>query len=121
MTFADFNVIMAKFQELENKISLSKGTEYANSEDRLANFKRVAAALDLPPLKVCYVYFKKHLDAVEYVVNGKKELSETFESRVLDARVYLMLLYALYLEELQNKEDENLINKIAEPMYPTRS
>ena len=112
MTFDEFDKIKARFQELENKISDTKGKEYANSEDRLGNFKRVGTTLDIPTLKVAYVYFKKHLDAIEYVINGKKELSESFEQRILDARVYLMLIYAIHIESQENQIKPGSIIKI---------
>jgi len=99
MTFSEIDIIFERiFKDLQN-INITKGTEYANSEDRLGNFKRIAATLQLSPEKVCYVYLRKHLDAIEYVLLGKKELSETFESRIKDAIMYLILLNALHIEE----------------------
>ena len=109
MTFDEFDKIKARFQELEHKITDTKGKEYANSEDRLGNFKRVGTTLDIPTLKVAYVYFKKHLDAIEYVINGKKELSESFEQRILDARVYLILIYAIHIENEEKKNSPDVI------------
>ncbi len=107
MTFDEFEKIRLKLNDLEEAIAYSKGKEYANSDDRLANFKRIAVTLDLSPLKVAYVYFKKHLDAIEYAVKGKVELSESFESRISDAILYLKLMYAIHREELE-KEDNIL-------------
>lgn len=104
MTFDEFDKIRLEFNKLEEATSFSKGKEYANSEDRLGNFNRISKTLDIPALKVAYVYFKKHLDAIEYVINGKNEISETFESRILDARLYLLLIYAIHREELENRD-----------------
>lgn len=106
MTFPDFDIIIKRFQELERKTSDTKGKEYANSEDRLGNFKRIAEDLNIDPIKVAYVFFKKHLDAITYVIKGKEELSESFEQRILDARLYLLLIYGLYLEKITEKEEK---------------
>ena len=110
MTFDTFDSIKNEILDDINAISKSKGTEYSNSEDRLANFKRVATDIELDPIKVCWVYFKKHLDAINYVVRGKKELSETFESRIKDAILYLILLYALYVEKDQLWPEHPLVD-----------
>lgn len=99
MTFDEFDKIRLEFNKLEEATCYSKGVEYANSEDRLGNFKRLAQELGISPMLVAYIYFKKHMDAIAYVVKGKKELSETFESRIQDARIYLLLMYALFIEE----------------------
>ena len=111
MTFQEFDALKANFQALENKISDVKGTEYANSEDRLANFKRMAAKRGIPAITAAAILLDKHLDAIDYVINGKAELSETFEQRILDARVYLMLIYALYIEG-QEKPESNSAAKV---------
>lgn len=99
MTFDEFDKIRLEFNKLEEATCYSKGVEYSNGEDRLGNFKRIAARLGMSPLIVAHIYFIKHIDAIEYVVKGKKELSETFESRIQDARIYLLLMYALFIEE----------------------
>lgn len=105
MTFEEFDKIKARFQELENKISDTKGKEYSNGEDRLANFKRMAKKRNISPIKAAAILLDKHLDAIDFVIDGKKELSESFEQRILDARVYLMLIYALHIE---NQEIETI-------------
>ena len=101
MTFENFELIIDDcFKELK-ALSATKGTEYANSDDRLANFKRVAGDVEITPIKAAWVYFRKHLDAINYVIKGKKERSESFKSRIYDAILYLLLIYAIHEESLE--------------------
>ena len=86
---------------LERLIELtrSKGREYANSDDQLANFKRLAKRLGLSPAQVCMVYLTKHLDSVDsWVRNPAQDLSEPIEGRIDDAILYLILLKAIASE-----------------------
>lgn len=85
-----------------NLLSLtnSKGAEYANDTDQLANFKRLAKQLDLPAITVLFVYLQKHLDSITSYVraagNGlTPQASEPIEGRIDDAILYLVLLKAL--------------------------
>jgi hypothetical protein len=71
------------------RIMLTKGAEYSGDNDRLANFKRNAAALGLDPLQIWAVYAAKHWDAVMQFVKdtgaGKeRERGEPIEGRVDD-------------------------------------
>lgn len=79
-------------------ISSRKGIEYANSEDRLANFKRLADRLGSTPEKVLMVYFTKHLDSIEFYAKTGKVMSEPVEGRINDAILYLCLLRGLIME-----------------------
>ena len=87
---------------LERLIELtrSKGREYANSDDQLANFKRLALRLGLTPAQVCTVYLTKHLDSIDsWVRNPDQDLSEPIEGRIDDAILYLILLKAIAHDE----------------------
>ena len=82
---------------LERLIDLTrtKGREYANSDDQLANFKRLGEQLGLSPEKVIMVYLTKHLDSINsYVRNPEQDLSEPIDGRIDDAILYLILLKA---------------------------
>lgn len=84
-------------------LSSLKGGEYAGDSDRLANFRRNAAALGLPMETVWAVYSAKHWDAVmQYIKDlneGKtRERLEPISGRVDDLLVYLLLFKAI-LEE----------------------
>lgn len=102
----DSPTFIALLKETHQKmlsISATKGQEYAGSEDRLANFKRLGDQLHLIPEKILWVYMTKHLDSlityIEDQQQGKKrEYSEPITGRVDDAILYLNLLKALIVE-----------------------
>jgi hypothetical protein len=78
----------------------SKGREYANSSDQLANFKRLATRLGLSPAQVVMVYLTKHLDSIDsWISNPHQDLSEPIDGRIDDAILYLILLKAISHEQ----------------------
>ena len=95
--------LLASSVEQIKSLSSRKGGEYAGDTDRLANFRRNAAALGLPMETVWAVYSAKHWDAVmQYIKDlneGKtRERLEPISGRVDDLLVYLLLFKAI-LEE----------------------
>jgi hypothetical protein len=83
---------------LERLIELtrSKGREYANSDDQLANFKRLSTQLGPSPAAIAYVYLAKHLDSIQsHIRSPERDLSEPIAGRIDDAILYLILLKAL--------------------------
>jgi hypothetical protein len=99
MTFAEFNEMLIGMFKEEIDIGKSKGREYGLTS-RLANFTRLGDELGIDPKIVLWVYLKKHLDAIlSYITTGGKTYSESIDSRVLDARVYLSLFKGLIEEE----------------------
>jgi hypothetical protein len=85
-----------------------KGAEYTvGSKDRLANFRGVAADVDVPMEKVWYTFFNKHLRALQsYIKNGcTVKSNEPIRSRIMDLIVYLTLFHKMSLEiERKRKE-----------------
>lgn len=84
-------------------LSDTKGQEYAGSEDRLANFKRGAQSVGLPPTTILNVYASKHWDSIQSFIRGQvsgeeRELSEPIEGRIDDLILYLILLKCLIRE-----------------------
>ena len=74
----------------------SKGAEYAHGSDRLDNFRRNAADLDVPPELVWMVYARKHWDSITTYVrdikDGKqRDYSESIEGRFDDMINYCLL------------------------------
>jgi len=82
-----------------------KGKEYANSEDRLANFKRLAVQLDLTPAHVLIVYAVKHMDSIlRFIrVRGREETTESIETRIDDVQNFLDLLASMLLPDNINE------------------
>ena len=107
MTNDAYNELLIRWLDDLTALCERKGQEYANSDDRLANFKRNGAALGLPPETVLMVYAGKHWDAVcRYVrcLRSGQEIrtAEPIDGRVDDLINYLLLLKALLFERQQS-------------------
>lgn len=105
-----------------HKLSALKGGEYAGDDDRLANFRRNATALDLPMETIWAIYCTKHWDAVmQYVkdLNGGKDRVrlEPISGRLDDIIVYCILFKAMIEERDNNYSLEPLYDK---EILPTR-
>lgn len=105
MTFQEFDAYMAEVFQSIQKIGATKGAEYANGTDRLANFKRLASRLDIPPEAVCMTFGTKHIDSLDSVIKTLKNTgslppnpSEPIQGRIHDAVLYFLLLGALMKE-----------------------
>jgi hypothetical protein len=109
MTNEEFNMHVASFFSFIGDIGKSKGREYSGAidgkDDRLANFKRLAGKLGVPPETVCLIYGTKHLDAIDTFVKTIQrtgeipaQLSEPIEGRFHDAVLYMIRLSALVAE-----------------------
>jgi len=74
--------------------------EYARSQDDVhANFKRVASCLNISKEKALMVYLLKHIDGISSYIEGHKSQREDVTGRIIDAIVYLFLLYGMVEEE----------------------
>jgi hypothetical protein len=95
-------LVQSTFAEI-NRLLVVKGGEYANSEDRLANFKRGAALTGATPLQVLFIYMSKHYDAVASFVQSSakgqvRPSSEPIEGRLDDLINYCLLAKGLIRE-----------------------
>lgn len=79
-------------------LSATKGKEYTQDGERLKNFKDLASDLGISPESVCFIFLKKHIDAIKSFVKFKEVYSEPIEGRIDDAILYLILLKALISE-----------------------
>jgi hypothetical protein len=87
----------------------SKGQEYTGgSPDRLNNFRQAGLDVGLPMEKVWYVFFNKHLRALQsYIKNGcVVKSNETIHSRIMDCIVYLLLFEKMSREIERTRENE---------------
>jgi hypothetical protein len=98
MTYEEGDKLMELMVKEEFDISHKKGKEYTQG-DRLDNFKRLANELGIDAKKVLWVYLKKHLDSISNYIKEGKVYTEPIQGRIMDARVYLMLLRGLIEEE----------------------
>lgn len=89
-----------------HELSRVKGGEYAGDQDRLANFRRNAAALGLSMEQVWAIYAAKHWDSLMQFVKDlgqgtTRPRSEPLAGRADDLIVYLILFKAMLQERGQ--------------------
>lgn len=112
MSNEHWKVFLDKFLDELRYLSDTKGKEYAHSDNRFANFSRLAAELDISREKIAYIFFKKHLDAIiSYLKEGRTFSEEGIRGRYLDATLYLILMAgmdAAAQEKEQPKRKEQL-------------
>jgi len=88
--------------------------EYAHREENaFGNFERVGERLNLSREQILLVYMEKHLDGIHAYVQGHRSQREDVRGRIVDAIVYLCLLYGMVVE------NEKLPQKVEE--FPTAS
>lgn len=95
-------------QDVVNEISFLREAgqkEYAHGfNSPFRNFESLSAELGISREKVLWVYAKKHIDGVVAYINGHKSQREPVTGRINDLIVYLILLRAMYEEDLVTKE-----------------
>ena len=92
-------IIDQTFMTMHN-LTASKGIEYANSDDQVANFKRLSGELGLSPEAVNLVFLTKHIDSIKnFVRSGGESESEPIIGRIDDAILYLILLKSIITEK----------------------
>ena len=118
MTLDELKKLHEDIINKETDILLTKGKEYCITEDRLKFFKDYANKLNITPEKVCAIFMLKHFNSIISYVNSGKNLSdENIESRILDARNYLLLLLAINKEGKVDEDGYIYYNKIGELHY----
>lgn len=101
-----FNQIMNNRISRIKTILAAKGAEYG-SEDRLHNFKAAAAVDDETPLQSAWGMAKKHLISVKDLKDGRLEMTPFMvDEKIGDLINYLILMEALMIEEMEEKEAE---------------
>ncbi len=100
-------IVEAEFDRIRG-IRESKGREYAQDEDTLADFKEVAAESGVTWFQCWNVYVKKHVRAVDTFIREGAVKSESIEGRIRDVIVYHLLLLGLI-------EDAKALERIEHP------
>ena len=109
MTNKDFIEETQRFFEECLDVMNTKGQEYAGSEDKFANFKRLANKYNVPAEEICGIYMTKHLDSIDSFIRERRAgksvmeieagLSEPISGRIMDAVNYLFILKGIVDEE----------------------
>ncbi len=113
MTFPEFEKFQDALWDQVKHMRDTKGKEYANSENRFANFDRLAEQLGLTNVQVGWVYTTKHLDAIaQYCRTQKQHSSEGIMGRIVDAITYLTLIAGM-IEESHGSAQTNPMQNAA--------
>ena len=96
--------IIADAIKRAEQLFTTKNSEYGDSGDILANFRRLAQQQELPMSTVWMMLAGKHMDSIQQYVkdvrNGKgRNRTEPVAARIDDLIVYSMLLLAIVSEE----------------------
>jgi hypothetical protein len=101
MDNATFVKVRTELNDECESLLLKKGADYTMNEDRLSNFKEVAALIGITPLQVWAVFTLKHFFSIMNFVKSGKLQSESIESRFQDVRNYTDLGYGLVKEAVK--------------------
>ena len=83
--------LLDRMEAEERKTLQLKGNDYSG-DNRLANFERIGAELDMDPAKVLWIYFKKHTDRLRTYITEGAVSSESVVDSIMDCRNYMALL-----------------------------
>jgi hypothetical protein len=114
MKYDRMEEIIATVQEDIAELRRTKGREYAQDEDTLADFKEIAVESGTTPLQVWHTYVKKHQRAIDTYIREGSVKSEAIASRVIDVITYHYLLLGL-IEDLKNETVKPVANGEAPP------
>lgn len=122
MNNTEFYARTEEFFKENLKVMQSKGSEYSGSDDKFANFKRLAKMQGIPAESIWLTYFTKHFDSLvsfirrvnqgESVAGIEATLSEPIAGRIGDMINYLYILKGM----LDEKKEYEVLNKKAEEL-----
>lgn len=110
-------------QEQERETLRAGQREYAHSS-AFANFERIATGLDVTREAVLFVYLAKHIDGIKAFVSGHESQRENIRGRILDARLYLALLWGMIAESdsceerMQSRHEALIVDGVRYPTEP---
>ena len=100
MTKDNFDMLSNHILDMVKNTRDSGQNEYArDTEDVLANFKRIGSWKNESQESVLLTYLLKHIDGIISHVNGYVSQRENVKGRITDVMVYCMLLWAMVEEE----------------------
>lgn len=91
MKIEDQILHIAKFQQKQQDTLLKKGNDYAG-DDRLSNFKTVAAITNTTPEMVCLTMIGIKVARLGQLLSGKQAENESVRDSVEDLANYSILL-----------------------------
>ena len=97
-----FNEIIQGQIEHSLVVLAEKGKEYSLSDDRLDHFKDAAAEQDMTPKQALWGMLSKHLASLNGMCKKGSSDKALWNEKITDSINYLLLLWALVEEELDN-------------------
>lgn len=98
-----YRLLEHRIQKIRDTLA-QKANEYA-TDDHLHNFKTNLLDDETKretPVEVCWGYLRKHLQSIRDIAKGIKPMSLLFiNEKIGDAIVYLILMEALIVEQIQ--------------------
>ena len=108
MNTKQLNDIKCMLEDAESKILGTKGNEYVvSNEDRLKFFKDYATQLGIDPKIVCSIFLMKHINSILNFAKTNQSYSESIKGRINDARNYLLFMWALVEDEVNEHISED--------------
>jgi len=110
ITYDQFTAILNDLLVQVRRTRDAGQAEYAHTtENVFANFDRVAAQTGMSREQVLMVYLLKHFDGICAYIKGHRSQREPVQGRIIDAIVYLTLLYGMVVasEEAKSHEEHN--------------
>lgn len=108
MNTNQLNDIKCMLEDAESKILGTKGNEYVvSNEDRLKFFKDYATQLGIDPKIVCSIFLMKHINSILNFAKTNQSYSESIKGRINDARNYLLFMWALVEDEVNEHMSED--------------
>lgn len=112
MNQRDFNEFLREeLVQAEQLLLDTKGIEYSSEDDRFSDFKVIGEELNLSPIVIAYIFYRKHVQSlskyVRSLVHVRKDYvpTEPIMSRVHDSRNYLALIAGLF-KEIENESEK---------------
>ena len=100
MTKDNFDMLSNHILDMVKNTRDSGQNEYArDTEDVLANFKRIGSWKNESQESDLLTYLLKHIDGIISHINGYVSQREDVQGRITDVIVYCMLLWAMVEEE----------------------
>ena len=103
--------LITEIEEKEKAIFNFKQGEYTTRKDTLQNFKQVATMEERSPAEVAFSYLLKHIQSIGLMVRKKDrrwfwedENGEGDKQRIVDARNYLLFVFACIEEDERANE-----------------
>lgn len=107
MNLAEQNEIAENFFNSCKELLLKKGTDYTPEDIAFKELDAISKEIGVDPIKVLWVYLRKHYTAIKrYVLHDKLE-SESIDTRLFDMANYCALFYVL----VKRKENSNGIQE----------